>query len=304
MTNDEKSKEESENEDSLEENTENLVGDIDIFDQLNEYPEEFPNEKAIFGITLSVNSMETLRPNTQIDDNVIDVLFLLLKNYSKKVRGLDVLSFPCMLGKTLMNVENKVNFSAWANQSKIWEKRIWLIPVHKNEHWTLLIIFPQDELMIYLDSLKKDTPPELIAGVCSFMNMIPNSKTRRGKKAPINWNKWKLYEPKDIANQRDAGRKSYDNCAVHAMSWGFITCTGLPFEFSELDMNSARRGIARIIYGSKTTEIQDNNEIQLLATLFTEPAVLIKPNKKTLKILKTSPENIKTFDYLVSYAYN
>lgn len=184
--------EESDNEESIEnikENNEetcqnigrNAVSFTNIFENSNAYPHNFFNQKInLFGIHLIKETLQSLDGFTYIDDSVIDIFLLLLGEHAEKGRNLKVLMFPAFMVGAIMDMDSCMNFVGWAKEVDMWKQKIWLLPVNlDNTHWTLLVVIPDRQEMIYIDPLHYKIPDGLLSGISSYMDLVPHRRDMR-----------------------------------------------------------------------------------------------------------------------------
>lgn len=92
-------------------NNENLFELIDIFADTNEYPEGFPKKiKTRFNFVLDEVNIGTLKPNTWVEDSIIECFLILLKDHADIKNPLYVLAFPSIIVSPIMNNDISTNF--------------------------------------------------------------------------------------------------------------------------------------------------------------------------------------------------
>lgn len=284
-------------------NSHNAIAETIIFEEMNLYPPEYPKtSKFLFGVEIIPKLMASLNPKVYIEDCIINVFLSLLSAHVDKCRGLKVLAFPTFMVTSLMDTDVFMNYAGWAKITQTWDQRVWLLPVNLSDsHWTLLIVLPDMNVIIYCDSSHKDIPLELLKGLFSFMEIMTNDQDRKHKNKKINPDTWNIYRPLDVPRQtlRDG------NCGAHIMSWAYVLCTSLVFKFTERNMLAVRRGVASVSYGSTTSAEQDGKVTMETRVLTSEPRVRIHHEKDQEFVVQRKPPNQQgTLEYIASLAYN
>lgn len=211
------------------------------------YPDDFPTNlknKKVGGILFPENSLRTLLPNKWLDDNIINGFLILLQNVAND-HGTKVLAFESFFVEKLLQGGLSQGFRKWVKATDIFAFDIRLKPVHLGIHWTLLVIVFNHRQFLYIDSMHGPLPAGLIENMCSF---IEENRVARSKKH-TRWTDWIVSVPEDVPSQTASASAplSHGNCGVHVCAWAFKICMQSSYKFSELDMNTARKGIARCL---------------------------------------------------------
>ena len=208
------------------------------------YPPDFPNYSINFGgIPLTRKELNSLRPDTWLDGEIINSFFLAIEEIAHR-NELKLLSFDSYFAEKLMACEKSTCFANWANRVEPPKFDVWLIPILKNNnHWTLLVILLKHRTMLYLDSYHNPPPKNLINKICTF---ISSFRIARQEKL-TQWNKWVLSVPDDTPIQRTANGHDGGNCGVHICIWAYIIASSSLSFFKEESMNTARKGITQLL---------------------------------------------------------
>lgn len=67
--------------------------------------------------------------------------------------------------------EGHAGVSKWIQRTAIFDKALWLIPIHMPMHWTLVVVLPHEHKMEYYDSLggSPETAQEVMSGIRNFI---------------------------------------------------------------------------------------------------------------------------------------
>ncbi|KAF7998631.1 hypothetical protein HCN44_011039 [Aphidius gifuensis] len=293
---------ESESEDQMDLEIDSSEESVNDENEEAETPDELSDEGiTLFGIDVTTDDLQTLKPNVWIADTVIDVFLLLLKEYAAKKRELKILPFPAFMVTSIMDETAMMNSYSWSEKVELWSQQVWLLPENINKaHWTLLIIVPELKEMVYLDSLHKYIPDNLLTGIRSFMDLIPNTEDRKVKPKKNIWKYWTVHQPADIPKQTSRG----GNCGAHVMTWSYVLVTSMSFKFSEAHMNHVRNGVAMVLTTSKTSEKKDKKMTEITESLMSEPRGKLEHKETELSVIKEKPNVHGTLAYIVSLAYD
>ena len=131
-------------------------------------------------------SLQTLLPNSYIDDNIINAFAKIIKENTAET---EPLIFDPLFITSLTNDTEKYGFMKWAQKVKSWSHKLWLVPRCENAHWTLIVVvFPTKEI-IYLDSMHGKLPKTFLRKFCGFVEKLFSTKN-----IPLcDWEDWVLY---------------------------------------------------------------------------------------------------------------
>ncbi|XP_036138813.1 uncharacterized protein LOC118644403 [Monomorium pharaonis] len=278
--------------------TDNDVSDgkvvVNLFTDTHDYPNNFPNINiSVGGITVNTLSANTLRENKWLDDNVVNAYLKIVTENS----GKSIFAFDTFFVQTLMQREPlNTGYHMWLSKTDIWNNDIWLFPVFKSNHWTLLVVAHKLKLFIYYDSLQSVPPSNLLENTCMLMDMYGRPNLGRRKQGH-SWHQWKLYIPRDIPTQFWYENDEYivsGNCGIHILVWAYILCSGSTENFSEKDMTKIRKNIAQTIFHyplKNEMEIKERN-----CKIINERKTTNLDNYKKLKLQVLYSIPIKAFN--------
>lgn len=256
----------------------------------------FPNIlHYLYDIVLSPSSWQTLFPNMQLDDNIINCFCLLVQDVAKN-NELNIQIFETFVSEQLiLNGKVAKGFTKWAVAIKVWETDVWLLPVHirQRQHWTMLIVNLNHKCFLYINSLRQEPPNLLMDGIVAFIDH--HCRPHR----EIRWEEWKLFAPIDIPDQTNSSSGTANNCGTHILTWTYSIATSSFTSFDEDDMPYCRMGIAQLL---KKGEKCRRNKVKDLRNFIFEDEVSHKIDKMpTIPIARVPPMGFQsTLEYCAS----
>lgn len=138
-------------------------------------------------------------------------------------------------------------FQKWLSRTGVLNYDVWLLPIIKNSHWSLLIISFRDKLFLYID-LVHGRPPQII--IDSYISLIDCEMSNK-QKTP-DWEEWRILPKWYITSEHDEWWKKNlsGDCGIHVgvhVHLGVRNMTSSSRVFSSNDMLIAKKSIARYI---------------------------------------------------------
>ena len=127
-------------------------------------------------LTFGVKELEILRsPTAWLNDGCVNTGTALLQS----------LLPPAHLSCTILSTfiltliqQNRSNEDLWRNthQTSYWRSDLWVIPIHRPDHWVLCLIYPRIRQMLLFDSFAARTPwktdvPNIMELVCHLQRL-------------------------------------------------------------------------------------------------------------------------------------
>ncbi|KYN06047.1 Ubiquitin-like-specific protease ESD4 [Cyphomyrmex costatus] len=247
-----------------------------------------------FGNLINAQTLQTLLPNAELDDNVINIFLAITKDDTGDI---EPLIFDAHFFSALLDESPRFGFGVWAQKVRAWSHKIWLMPKCEANHWTLVVIvFPSNKI-IYLDSLHGTLSSHVLSKLCGFIEKL----FRKKGLPPLFWKNWILHCPLDIPNQISPSGIGL-NCGVHICVWGYIVCTSKLLYFSEDDMPKIRKWISQklIAFAGQTFATETNN-------FGINKSDCLKSESKDSKLIKLSrqppSQGSTTFEYCACLRY-
>ena len=157
--------------------------------QENTYPLNFPKiKKSLDGLNINDSSMGSLNPNQYVDDNIINAFHRITTNASQ---FRFILAFDLYLTDSIIrNSKLSSGFHNYMSSIEFTAYKIFLFPIHliHSAHYTLLVIIPEYELFIYLDSIYGMPPRGFVEKMMAVYQKYMSDK-RKVLKQPVNWEK-------------------------------------------------------------------------------------------------------------------
>ena len=143
-----------------------------FFDKKLSYPSNtYRVEKIVRGVKLTDENMETLKPNQDLDDNMINAFFKLLQDVAAK-NDFNLLSIDSLMITSLKDGGKfGLGFEKYSKSEKLWTYNLWLIPVYDSDHWTLLVINFRHRQFLYLYSMHGHPPKNWIQRYQTFIEL-------------------------------------------------------------------------------------------------------------------------------------
>ncbi|XP_023315370.1 sentrin-specific protease 2-like [Trichogramma pretiosum] len=201
----------------------------------NTYPANFPNIcNNINGIEVNSESFARLAPYTCTDqwlnDAIINAFMSLPPEIALKSK-VNLCVFDTLFCYDILQHNSISNgFKKWGQKQKITHKNLWLIPVSTGNHWALLVVSLDQNIMMYLDSLHYSPSETLLRHVHWFMNYCTPKRQQKKNSEKV----WTYYSAIDIPKQVD------DNCGVYVCAWALTIASSSITAFGETDMNNIR----------------------------------------------------------------
>ncbi|KAJ8672280.1 hypothetical protein QAD02_003539 [Eretmocerus hayati] len=276
-----------------------------LFNRDQRYPDGFPDlYNVINNYTMNEESFARLEPYESdaqyLDDDIINSFFSLLPDWAKSWTP-SLLVFDTYFCQSIFENE-KINdtFLRWGLKKHIDNKKIWLIPINRGRHWTLMMVLLPEKVMVLFDS-PHGRPYSIV--VNAIGTLIQNLCDKG-----VKWKEWKLYYPDDIPNRRISEMDPGGDCGVHICSWGLISALSCYTEFSQDDMSFGRKAIANILNVAVTTRPLESLKMDR-ALMFQDGVApgtygKILPIYSQMTRLKEVPIGFKTtFDFCASLKY-
>lgn len=226
------------------------------------YPENWRTLSFYIGnMLINEDSLKTLLPNEELDDNIINTFLKICESESMSTNK--ILLFDAHFFVTLLDNSKRFGFVRWAQKVAAWKYNIWVLPKCENSHWTLMIIVFPSNAIIYLDSLHGTVKKEVLRRLCGFIEKV---RSRKQNLPPIQWKDWTLFCPKDTPSQLTSTGPGV-NCGVHVCLWGLIVFSSELLIFQEHDMLRIRRWIfyklvrSQNSYKERTKSVYNISEI-------------------------------------------
>ncbi|XP_066590785.1 uncharacterized protein [Prorops nasuta] len=205
----------------------------------------------IFNFVIDKIALQTLSPNGCIEDNIINAFLFIINT---KLNNTEILVFDTHFYEWVSNPNViSIGFLKWASTRKAWNFQIWLIPIFRNHHWTLLVVDFNNKYYVYFDSLHGSVPKNLVLDISSFIDKLFSRKDIQ-----FNWSEWVLCIPNDILHQ---GRTQ--NCGIHLMIWAYLIISGKKLDFENNEMDNIRQWICEILFENDGIQGEDNSKSKI-----------------------------------------
>ncbi|KAK6913772.1 Ulp1 protease family, C-terminal catalytic domain [Dillenia turbinata] len=197
-------------------------------------------------IEITGEKLQCLRPGAWLNDEVINVYLVLLKEREKRepTKFLKCHFFNTFFYKKLISGKNGYDFKSvrrWTTQRKLGYGLIEcdkiFIPVHKEVHWCLAVINKKDEKFQYLDSLGGMDKQALRVLARYFIDEV---KDKSGK--DIDVSSWSFEHVEDIPHQENGS-----DCGVFMIKYTDFYSRGLSLCFNQDHMPYFRKRTAKEI---------------------------------------------------------
>ena len=194
-------------------------------------------------LSLKECDFATVRDDEWLNDQIMNSYLLLLKTESHisdnnvEVGVLDSfftqhLSVPDLETYNTL-IQNGIN-------AKLMKKDIIVLPVHRNLHWTLLVIIVKRRQLVHLCSLNRRYD-KLFDLVGNYMCDLQRASQSQPHGNDVRVEKWRAFQPDNLPTQPNG-----DDCGVFALTYAEIICTGQWTETSLfVDAVSQREKIER-----------------------------------------------------------
>jgi len=150
----------------------------------------------------------------------------------------------------------------------IFQQRLLFVPIHKDFHWTLLVVFVEEKTICYYDSCFGDGDRYLNAMLdCLEREAVVRPNPRAGRPnepdsmgcAGFNRAKWKLH---CIDRQSMPGQVLGDsyNCGVYVITLMDLISADLPLLFDHDDIELCRKRLCLHIIDMKDSDPSDDLE--------------------------------------------
>ncbi|KAG0495718.1 hypothetical protein HPP92_000409 [Vanilla planifolia] len=191
-------------------------------------------------ITITRKVLQCLRPGCWLNDEVINLYLELLMERERREpkKFLKCHFFNTFFCKKLTSGVNGYDFSAvrrWTTQKKLGYALVecdkLFVPIHKTEHWCLVVIDIKDQAFLYLDSLGGvDT------SVLKFMEcyLVEEASDKSGK--VINTSSWKKGSINDLPKQKNGW-----DCGMFMLKYTDFYSRGLNLHFDQEHMDYFRK---------------------------------------------------------------
>ncbi|CAB3989819.1 sentrin-specific protease 1-like [Paramuricea clavata] len=171
----------------------------------------------------------TLRPQTWLNDEVVNAYFHLVaersKNSGPKIHTFNTFFYPKLMKTGHASVRR------WTKKVDLFTMDIILIPVHLGMHWCLAIIDIKRKTFTYYDSLKGENP-----GCIQAMRDYICAESLDKKKTNLDLTGWKNDSPKSIPEQFNGC-----DCGVFACKYAEYASRRAAFNFTQHHMPYFRR---------------------------------------------------------------
>ncbi|XP_066585532.1 metacaspase-2-like [Prorops nasuta] len=230
----------------------NSIKDVKPWQDVKEYPSIVKGVNLhICNMIIDEISLESLKPNGCIEDNIINAFLSIIQIKSNNT---EVLIFDTHFYEWVCNPNAiSIGFLKWGTVRKAWSYQVWLIPIFNNHHWTLLEVDFNNKYYVYFDSLHGTVPKNLILNVSSYIE-----KLFARKDIQFSWKEWTLCVPNDILNQ---GRTL--NCGIHLMLWAYIIISEENLYFENHEMDNIRRWICKTLFENDGIKINNNGKCKI-----------------------------------------
>jgi hypothetical protein len=127
-------------------------------------------------LTFEVKELEILRsPTAWLNDGCVNTGAALLQSLLQPAQSSCTIFSTFLL--TLIE-QNRSNEDLWRNthQTSYWRSDLWVIPIHRPDHWVLCLVYPRIHQMLLFDSFATRTPwktdvPNIVQLVCRLQSL-------------------------------------------------------------------------------------------------------------------------------------
>lgn len=198
-----------------------------------------------FGLTITKEDIQTLRPFKWLNDMVINFYMELLVERSKQNENLPkVYSMNTYFFKSLME-RGYVAVQRWTRKVDIFAYDVILVPVNEDEiHWCLAAIDLKQESIKYYDSMGS------LDGIVPYIlrdYLLAESLNK--KKKTLNMENWQMENVQNIPQQEFEG-----DCGVFMCVYSEMLSCNKPFSFTHEDVRYYRKKIIFEICNGKLFE--------------------------------------------------
>lgn len=243
-----------------------------------------------YGFICDTISFQSLLTYQYIDNYVIDAFNLFLKS---KYEDISLLNFPTDYVKIITNQPtNDATVIKWCQKMRAHRYDAWLLPLHNNEHWTLLLVVLSQKTIIYFDSLHGQPAEFWIMRVASLIERLSANRNN----FRIQWSEWTLFSPNDVPLQGGIPGIS-NNCGGHMSAWTYIIYSGENIPFDEADMPGIRPWIMQTLLNPKLPKGKNNFSYEM-----SEKTIILQRAEISKLCRKEGPANYfsSTLEYAAS----
>jgi len=202
-------------------------------------------------IIMTVEKFRCLKPESWLNDQVINFYMDLLQDRDKKnsKQGSKITShfFNTFFMEKMFNSAQKYNYEnvmRWTKSFNVFEKDKVFIPINRsNNHWILIVVFIQQQKIIYYDSIADVNKAKLYLYLTARW-LIDEAKSKNHK---IEINDWKLINAGKNIPQQNNG---YD-CGMYVLLYADYIADDLPLSYGEEEVSASRNKIAQFIINNK-----------------------------------------------------
>ena len=207
--------------------------------------------KSNRNIIMTVEQFRCLKPESWLNDQVINFYMDLLQDRDQKNhrKGSKINShfFNTFFMEKMFNSAQKYNYEnvmRWSKSFNVFEKDKVFIPINRNNnHWILIVIFIQQQKIIYYDSIADINKAKLYLYLTARW-LIDEAKIKNHK---IEINDWKLINAGKNIPQQNNG---YD-CGMYVLLYSDYIADNLPLSYGEEEVRESRNKIAQFIINNK-----------------------------------------------------
>ncbi|XP_015121216.1 uncharacterized protein LOC107044001 [Diachasma alloeum] len=223
-----------------------------LFSRTATYPENFERtHQNIRGFPLDWYDLETLKPGTELSDNILNAFAAMLVDTARETRRANVLFINTSITGNLILNKLHERFKRNLVRRRLSGVEYWILPLHllTRNHWTLMIVDAKNHMLVLIDSMRRKLPSlHLFHANLTLVNMLDPEMAQSD---PPSSN----YCPSDVPDQNDLV-----SCGIHACLWMYIICTSLPIECDHEDTLFARAGITRMLMENPVAETAESIE--------------------------------------------
>ncbi|KAI8083424.1 hypothetical protein BDF21DRAFT_461645 [Thamnidium elegans] len=192
-------------------------------------------------VTVDYKDIYRLRPETWLNDEIINFYFELLAERSSTQKDLpSIYCFNTFFCSTLRD-QGYAKVRRWTKRVDIFSKDLIFIPINQSFHWVLGVIDMKNKTVIVYDSLGGNHDYTLSL----FLTYLKQEHLDK-KKTSLDTSDWKQLTPKDIPRQ---GNMS--DCGAFTCTFAECLSRCEPFSFSQQDMVPIRRRMILNIMNKK-----------------------------------------------------
>lgn len=225
--------------------------DENELDSIKELLRKSPNNKDIvidkFNIDITVSKLVCLRPNTWLNDEVVNFYMCMLQerdqNLCRESNGTRTPSHyfnSFFMSKLMENGQYTYgNVKRWSKKFDVFAMDRIFMPINlNNSHWVMSVAYVQRREIHYYDSMTGNGERHLKA-ILRWLGDESQDK----KKCPLDTHGWRLVDGQHDVPQQNNG---YD-CGVFSIICADFLSDGLPLEYSQSEMSTNRLRIAAAI---------------------------------------------------------